>query len=89
MSLLYEVAWGGSDLVWWLRSSVLAIGAVFLLKHRFVTPVTDSQFPPPPGPPADPILGHARYLPKTFIWNYVTDVGKKYGSSGSLSTAML
>lgn len=40
---------------------------------------TGSQLPLPPGPPADLILGHARYMPRLYPWKTFSDWGKRWG----------
>lgn len=44
-------------------------------KHEY----TGSQMPLPPGPPADPILGHARYMPRLYPWKTFSEWGKRWG----------
>lgn len=49
---------------------------------------TDSQLPLPPGPPADPIIGHARFIPPQYSWKTFSDWGKKWGKQ-TVQTALL
>lgn len=36
-------------------------------------------FPLPPGPPADPIIGHVRSIPFDYQWTKFAEWGRKYG----------
>ena len=35
----------------------------------------------PPGPPADPVIGHVRSMPLEYAWRTFGEWGKKWGSS--------
>ena len=37
------------------------------------------KVPYPPGPKADPIIGHARVMPLEYQWYTFADWGKKFG----------
>lgn len=54
--------------------SLLAICIIRLRKSE-----TDRQLPLPPGPQADPIIGHARFIPPQYSWKTFSDWGKKWG----------
>ena len=34
----------------------------------------------PPGPPADPIIGHARFIPPQYSWKTFAEWGKTWGA---------
>ena len=38
-----------------------------------------NKIPYPPGPKADPIIGHARVMPLEYQWYTFADWGKKFG----------
>ncbi|KAI5122654.1 hypothetical protein M0805_007916 [Coniferiporia weirii] len=51
-----------------------------------------SSLPLPPGPPAGPLTGHARKIPRTQAWKTFADWGKRYGDvvyAGGLGRSML
>lgn len=33
----------------------------------------------PPGPPADPLIGHVRFMKRSHPWLWYTELAKKYG----------
>jgi len=54
----------------------IAITCIFLwLRQRRYK----SRFPLPPGPPADPIIGHLRYIPSENPEDKFAEWSKKYG----------
>lgn len=38
------------------------------------------RLPYPPGPKADPVIGHVRFLPTSYSWLYYARVGKELGT---------
>lgn len=48
-----------------------------------------SRLPLPPGPPADPIIGHARFLPSESSWLYFTQLQKKYGDCPPINSRVV
>lgn len=49
---------------------------------RYLQP--DDRLPLPPGPPADPFIGHIRAIPSSYPWKTFAEWGKRWGEYLSL-----
>ena len=56
--------------------------AIAFAKHRRKLSLAQS-IPFPPGPPADPIIGHLRHIPREYPWLTYSNWGKKWGDDNS------
>ncbi|TDL28096.1 cytochrome P450 [Rickenella mellea] len=55
------------------------IVALLLVKHLTRLWTTSNGHPLPPGPPAEPFIGHIRILPSQYQWKTFAELGRKYG----------
>ncbi len=42
----------------------------------------------PPGPPADPVIGHVRFFPLEYQWKTFAEWGKKFGAYRSRNASL-
>lgn len=60
-------------------TQLLLLFCVLLPLTRFIWKKTTQPAPFPPGPPADPIIGHARAFPRKDAHLGLADLAQKYG----------
>ncbi|EKM55763.1 uncharacterized protein PHACADRAFT_256622 [Phanerochaete carnosa HHB-10118-sp] len=60
--------------------------AVLLAYHR---PAKAKRVKLPPGPPADPIIGHLRVFPRTDLGKTFHEWSKRYGKSLSVCASLI
>lgn len=61
-----------------LSSLFLALSAVAIVinfKRKYIA----KGLPLPPGPPADPIIGHIRSMPRLYPWKTFSEWGSRWG----------
>ena len=63
-----------------LAGSLLVVSAALLW---ILTKRSQNRPPLPPGPPADPIIGHLRMLPVEHSDIFFYELSKTYGKAGS------
>ena len=68
----------GFPLFYVLNALVVAAVVVIIAKVKFRAANNDVSLPP--GPPADPLIGHARLLPRTHQAEFYHEMRKSYGN---------
>lgn len=63
---------------------ICPFAALFLYVVRRKMMKKSHSIPYPPGPPADPIIGHARVMPLEYQWYTFTEWGRKFGQHFSI-----
>ena len=65
-----------SGLLLWVLAGLAIYVLIPQRKTRFVGGVAATC---PPGPRADPVIGHARFIPTQYAWITLSEWAKKFG----------